>query len=348
MKILTIDAEGALEVVELPVPEPNDDQALVRIEACGICGTDRKVLHRSFKGLPPDKYPAFFGHEAAGIVEKVGKNVTAFKVGDRVIRPGNYPTQGYSCIGGWGAFAEYALANDVGALLKSGITPDTPGFPAFSYVQTVVDKSISSIDAVIVITLREVLAAIRSFGIESDQSVAVLGCGPVGQAYIKFLSLMGVGPIFAMEIDESKLSIAEESGADYVFNSADGSYKEKIRGILPKGVDYVIDAAGYLPFINDSMEFIADRGKICCYGVAAQSSYNLDWSKASLNWQLIFQQFPNKLEESRASSQIYAWIKSGALDPGDYVSDVMEFKDVIPAFEKFDAGKIRKKCVITF
>ena len=347
MKILTVDAHGVLDVVELPVPQPNDNQALVRIEAGGICGSDRKVLHASLKVIPAEKYPVLIGHEAVGIVEEVGKNVTAYKVGDRVLKPGNDSMHGYTSLNGWGAFAEYGIVNDVGAVFKSGITEDSPEFPISSYIQTVIDPSISPAGAVMVITFREVLAAIRYFGIQPDQSVAVFGCGPVGQAFIRFMRLMGIGPIFAMEIDEAKLITAKESGADHVLNSADGSYIEKIREIVPKGVNYVIDASGYLPIINESMEFIANRGKICCYGVPEPHSFNLDWSKASVvNWQLIFQQFPHKLEESQASSQIYAWIESGALDPNDYISDVMDFEDIIPAYQKFIDGEFSKKCVI--
>mgnify|MGYP003300330601 CR=1 FL=1 len=72
----------------------------------------------------------------------------------------------------------------------------------------------------------------------------------------------------------------------------------------------------------------------------------LDWSKAPYNWQLVFQQFPSKLEEGEANQQILEWIRAGVIQLKDYISDYYKFDDVIEAFEKLEKREIKKKCII--
>ena len=80
--------------------------------------------------------------------------------------------------------------------------------------------------------------------------------------------------------------------------------------------------------INQAMELICDQGKICCYGIAPECHYDIDWEKAPYNWQLQFQQFPSKVEEGEANAQILSWIRSGIIDLKDYISDYFSFDDI--------------------
>ena len=347
MKSLIVEKDGSLAIKEISIPRITEVQALVKIEACGMCnGTDGKLIHRAFKGVEMDQYPLILGHEAVGIVTEVGSKVKSYKVGDRVLLPYVDPIDGYGSA--WGAFSEYGVVNDIQALMESGILPDNPDFPANCYAQNVLPNSITPNQAVVMVTYREVLASIRFFGVQHDQSVAVFGCGPVGQTFIKFMHLLGVGPIIALDIVDEKLDAAKACGADYVFNSKDEDFVSKIREICPNGVEYVIDAAGASAIINLAMSIIEDRGKICCYGISENLNMNLDWSKADYNWQLIFQQMPRKIEEREALSQVLVWMEQGVIDADEMVSDVFAFDDVLEAFKKLERKEISKKCVITF
>lgn len=88
MKSLIVNENGGLEVREIPVPEINSKQALVKMICCGICnGTDAKLIHRKFKGFEEDAYPLMLGHEGVGEVVKVGEEVTGYHVGDKVLLP---------------------------------------------------------------------------------------------------------------------------------------------------------------------------------------------------------------------------------------------------------------------
>ena len=348
MRALIVDKDGSLSIRnDVPVPKPTLVQALVRVEACGVCnGTDIKVIHQVFKGVGSDQYPLILGHEAVGIVVEIGDKVKSYKLGDRVMIADLDPIGDYGSA--WGGFSEYAIVDDVAALAECGIIRGMPLFPANSPGQNIIDKSISPSQAVAVIMFREVLSALRYFGIEHDKSVAVFGCGPVGQMFIQFMHLLAVGPIIAMDIIDEKLKIAKTCGADYVLNSSNVAFKDRIREIVPGGVDFAIDAVGLPQIINTALEIIADRGKVCCFGVSPVLHADIDWSKAPYNWTLVMQNVPYKEEERDVYSQILVWIEKGVLNPDDYISDIYDFNHVLEAFEKAERKEITKKCVILF
>lgn len=344
MKTLLVLQDGSLEVRDVPIPAIGPRQALVKTIACGICnGTDAKLIHRTFKGVGPEQYPLMLGHEGVGEVVETGCEVTGFHIGDRVLLPFvSTDPQRYPGIGSaWGAYSEYAVVDDPAAY------PDLSA-PECAYAQTIVPDWIDPVDSVMIITLREVLSSIRRFGIHAGDSVAVFGCGPVGLTFIRLLKLMQVHPIIALDIREDKLADALACGADYVFDSTRTEVISAIRSICPDGVRCTIDAVGHLPLINQSMECLADGGKTCCYGIAAQTSMQLDWSRAPYNWQVHFQQFPSKKEEGEANQQILSWLADGSLHLKDYISDYFDFDQILAAFEKLEAREIAKKGIVVY
>lgn len=343
MKTLVVDKEGRLSIQEIPKPKYNDNQALVKMISCGICnGTDTKIIHGDFKGVESSDYPLMLGHEGVGRVVEVGKNVKGFHVGDVVLLPFVDPDfENYGTLGSaWGAYSEYGVVHD-----KEAYDGDAP---ECAYAQTVVPTDIDPVDAAMIITLREVFGAIKHFDIKEKQSVAVFGCGPVGLTFVKFLKLLGAGPVIAVDRHESKLQDALEKGADYVFHAKKCNLREEMRKICPDGVEYVIDAVGNSDIINQAMELICDRGKICCYGISANCKMQLDWSGAPYNWQLVFQQFPSKIEEGEVNEQVISWIRDGSICLKDYISDYFEFDDILEAFEKLADKKIAKKAIVVY
>ncbi len=343
MKSLIVDKDGVLSVEEISMPEYNDCQALVKTVSCGVCnGTDGKLIHRQFKNYGLDMYPMMLGHEAVGRVIEVGKRVRSFRVGDLVLLPFAGPMDGYAC--GWGAYSEYGVVCDPVAWDEAAYGPT----PECAFGQTVLPADIDPVDAAMIITLREVLSSIKRFGIQPHHAVVVFGCGPVGLTFIKFMSLLGVHPIIALDIVEEKLESAKQAGANYVLNSKDPDYVKKIRDICPEGVHHVLDAVGVSAIINMAMPLLADQGKICCYGISSNLKTEIDWTHAPYNWQLQFQQFPSKVEEGEAHEQIMDWLKTGVIHLKDYISDVYDFADILQAFEKLEKREIAKKCIIRY
>ncbi len=343
MKSLIVEKNGTLAVKDVSMPEINECQALVKTLSCGVCnGTDAKLIHRQFKNFGPDSYPLMLGHEGVGRVVKVGKQVTSFKPGDLVLLPFAGPLDGYAS--GWGAYSEYGVVCDPVSWDASQYGPT----PECAFAQNVLPADIDPTDAAMIITLREVLSSIKRFGIGANDPVVIFGCGPVGLTFIKFMSLLGVHPIIALDIIDDKLADAKEKGADYTFNSKTDDYAAEIRAICPDGAKFVLDAVGISAIINAAMPLLQDQGKICCYGISPNLSAEIDWSEAPYNWQLQFQQFPSKVEEGEAHNQIMNWLKAGVIQLKDYISDVYDFPQIMQAFEKLEKKQIAKKCIIRY
>jgi len=310
-----------------------------------MCGTDVKLLHHTFKGIPESVYPIMLGHEGVGEVVEIGADCTTYKLGDKVLLPFVDPDpELYPGIGsGWGALSEYGVVCDPAANYAAG-----EAIPACAYAQTVLDESLNPVDAIMLVTFREVLSNIRYFGIKPENTIVVFGCGPVGLTFIKFLSLLGVKEIIAVDIIDEKLLNAKENGATIIINSKTANISDEIHKLHADGVDFVLDAVGSPFIVNQAMALIADRGSVLCYGVPEKEEITIDFSKASYNWNVIFQQMPRKDEEGAATEQVMEWIKSGKLVIKDFISDYFDFTDSISAYEKLLNREISKKGIIKF
>ena len=344
MRTFVINKDGSTQISEIPKPRYGSNQALVKMIACGMCGTDVKLLHRTFKGFPESIYPIMLGHEGVGEVVEVGSDVTTFKIGDKVILPFVDPDEElYPGLGsGWGALSEYGVVCDPNAPWPDG---EVPGC---AYAQTVLSDDLDPVDAVMLVTFREVLSNIRYFGIKPEDSVVVFGCGPVGLTFIKFLSLCGVKEITAVDIIPEKLETAKKNGAKYAVNSKEVDVTDCVRKAYPAGVDYVLDAIGAPFVVNTGMGLIRDRGTVLCYGVPEKEEVTIDFSKADYNWNVIYQQMPRKPEEGAAHEQVMEWIRSGQLVIKDFISDYFKFDDAVEAYQKLLDRKIEKKGIIVF
>lgn len=343
MKTFVVNEDGSTEIREVAKPKYGPNQALVKTIACGMCGTDVKLLHHAFKGIPKSVYPIMLGHEGVGEVVETGSAVTSFRVGDKVLLPfvdadeERYPGLGSA----WGAMSEYGVVCDPAAW-PEGEAPDC------AYAQTVLEEDIDPVDGVMIVTFREVLSSIRYFGIQPEDKIVVYGCGPVGLTFIKFLSLCGVKEITAVDIIDEKLESARKNGALHTFNSKTADPQAEIRRLYPEGVDYVLDAIGAPFVVNAAMPLIKDRGTVLCYGVPAQEQITIDFSQADYNWRVIYQQMPRKKEEGAAHAQVMEWIREGKLEIKDFISDYFRFEDSVEAFEKLLNREIGKKGIVVF
>lgn len=345
MKALVVDRNSQLSMMELTRPRFQENQALVRMLACGVCnGTDGKLIHHHFKGIGAEQYPLMLGHEGVGEVIETGSAVRGLKIGDRVLLPFNGAIDGIQSA--WGAFAEYAVVTDAEAIRQQpGASPDLIGL---AEAQTVLPDSIDPVDAVMIITFREVLSSIQKFGIGPDDTVVVFGCGPVGLTFIRLLSLSGVYKIVAVANRDDRIPAAQAMGARLAINGSTEDVAQVVRTHFPDGASHVIDAVGSSGIINQAMPLLKDHGKICCYGISSNTAAQIDWSLAPYNWALVFQQFPAKAEEASVHGQVLDWMKIGKLDARAFISDVIPFERCLDAFQLLEEKKINKKCVITF
>jgi len=346
MKSLAAEKDYTLNVIDIPIPQIDESSVLVKIHGCGICGTDMKVLHGKMKGF--DAYPCLLGHEAVGEVVELGRDVEAFSIGDKVMLP--YVEYAGGQINGYtpthGAFAEYGICHDIIAMAKNGKGPDAPGFNELYYPQKTIPKEFDTECGVMMVTLREVLAATKHFNFQAGQSLVVYGGGPVGLAFIKFSKLIGMGPVILVDVLDEKVKEAEKAGADYAFNSVKTDVIEEVRRICSGGVDYTLDAVGVNALIPEAMQLIKRGAKMLVYGISPVLSMDFDWSKAPDNWLLEFFWAPDKIMEAAVHGQLVKWVDMGLIDPHAFVSHVFEYADIKKGFEILENKKPAKKIVI--
>ena len=331
---------GAQGFIDIPEPSPSEYEALVKVEACGLCaGTDAKIIHGKFKGV--EDYPAVLGHEGVGRVVSVGAKVKHFKPGDLVMLPflGSMPEGIYSA---WGTLAEYNTVCDAKAMEEDGLVP-----PDYAWGQSLLPADFDPVDAAMTVTFREVLSTMELFGFTPNKSLVVLGLGPVGQSFVRFAKLCGMEPVIAVVRSDPKCEAAARCGADFIVDTRTDNMTEAVRRIVPGGVDFALDAAGVNSFVGDALSMIAPGGKICVYGISADTKIEFDISACPYNFTLQYNQFPSKRMEGEALSRILAWIRFGALRPRDYISDILPFDRVGAGYKLIEEGRALGKIVIT-
>jgi S-(hydroxymethyl)mycothiol dehydrogenase len=246
-------AKGApVEVTTILIPEPGPGEALVRVQACGVCHTD---LHYKEGGIGDD-FPYFLGHEAAGVVEEVGAGVTDVAPGDFVIL--NWRAvcgQCRACRRGrpWYCFNTHNASQKM--TLADG-TPLSPalGIGAFAEKTLVAAGQCTKVNPAVRPEVAGLLgcgvmaglgAALNTAPVVRGDSVAVIGCGGVGDAAVLGARLAGAVRIIAVDVDDRKLEWARQFGATDVVNSRDTDPVERIRELTGGfGADVVIDAVG--------------------------------------------------------------------------------------------------------
>ena len=241
-----------VEVTSILVPDPGPGEALVRVQASGVCHTD---LHYREGGIGDD-FPYFLGHEAAGLVEAVGDDVTDVAPGDFVIL--NWRAvcgQCRACRRGrpWYCFNTHNARQKM--TLEDG-TPLSPalGIGAFAEKTLVAAGQCTKVDPAAGPEVAGLLgcgvmaglgAALNTAPVSRGDSVAVIGCGGVGDAAVLGASLAGAVRVIAVDVDDRKLEWARQFGATDLVNSRASDPVDRIRELTGGfGADVVIDAVG--------------------------------------------------------------------------------------------------------
>ncbi|WP_336207695.1 S-(hydroxymethyl)mycothiol dehydrogenase [Nonomuraea sp. LPB2021202275-12-8] len=234
------------------VPDPGPGEAVVNVQACGVCHTD---LHYREGGIN-DEFPFLLGHEAAGVVEAVGEGVTGLEPGDFVIL--NWRAvcgQCRACLRGrpWYCFATHNATQKMTLADGTELSPAL-GIGAFLEKTLVAAGQCTKVSAEAPASVAGLLgcgvmagigAAINTGGVTRGDSVAVIGCGGVGDAAVLGASLAGAAKIIAVDVDDRKLEWARGFGATDTVNSSTGDPVEAIRDLTGGfGADVVIEAVG--------------------------------------------------------------------------------------------------------
>jgi threonine dehydrogenase-like Zn-dependent dehydrogenase len=255
MKAVVFHGVGDIGIEDVPEPhiqEPTD--AIVRLTVSAICGTDLHIVRGTMSGVRPG---TILGHEGVGIVEQIGSGVRNLRTGDRVVIPSTIAC-GYCSYCRAGLFSQCDNANPNGPAAGTaffGGPKDAGSFNGLQaekaripYANVGLVKLPDEVDDKQAIMLSDIFPTgffgARLAEIESGDTVAVFGCGPVGQFAIASAKLLGAGRVFAIDQESSRLDLAQSQGAEVInFNEEDPI--EVIHGLTGGiGVDRAIDAVG--------------------------------------------------------------------------------------------------------
>jgi S-(hydroxymethyl)mycothiol dehydrogenase len=345
--------------VTINVPDPGPGEAVVRIQACGVCHTD---LHYREGGIN-DEFPFLLGHEAAGIVEAVGDDVTEVAPGDFVVlnwravcgdcracRRG----EPWYCFATHNAKQKMTLAEGEGA--GTELSPAL-GIGAFAEKTLVASGQCTKVDesarpaAVGLLgcgVMAGLGAAINTGNVSRGKSVAVIGCGGVGVAAIAGSALAGAGKIIAVDIDDKKLAAATKLGATHTVNSKDNDAVAAIQALTDgNGADVVIDAVGRPETWKQAFYARDLAGTVVLVGVPTPDMTLemplLDFfgRGGSLKSSWYGDCLP-----SRDFPMLVDLYQQGRLDLDAFVSEEIGLGDVEAAFDKMHGGEVLRSVVI--
>ncbi|WP_134682594.1 alcohol dehydrogenase AdhP [Brevibacillus migulae] len=202
-----------LEVKEVPVPEVGHGQVLVKMKTCGVCHTDLHAAHGDWPVKP--KLPLIPGHEGVGVVEKLGEGVTSLKIGDRVGIPWLFSACGECeyCLTGWETLCKQQLN---GGYSADGGYAEYCVAPA-AYVARIPDR-LSDVEAAPILCAGvTTYKALKVADIKPGEWVAIYGIGGLGHVALQYAKAMGYY-VAAVDIQDDKLALAKELGADLTVN----------------------------------------------------------------------------------------------------------------------------------
>jgi L-iditol 2-dehydrogenase len=265
MKALVLEQYKQLAYKDVPDPEPADDEVVVRIKAVGICGSDVHGMDGSTGRRIP---PLIMGHEASGVIERIGSKVQEWKKGDRV----TFDSTIYKQDDWYTRQGMYNLSD--GRMVLGVSTPEFRKNGAFAEFVTIPQHILYSIpdnvgftEAALVEPAAVALHAIYLTSFSPADTVLVIGTGMVGMFVIQLLKIKGCRQIVAIDTDKDRLKLAKASGADYAFTPDDAALTETISSITDgRGADTAFEVVGISATIEKGIQLLRKGGSLVLVG----------------------------------------------------------------------------------
>ena len=256
MRAVIVERPGVVRVDDVPEPEAAPGEVVVRVGACGICGTDVHIVDGEF---PPTKYPVIPGHELGGEIVALGPDVVGWKVGDRV---GIDPTLNcgtcYYCQRGMGNICE--RLNGIGTTRPGGFAervavPQRTLYP--------LPDSMTFAAAALIEPVACVVHAFHRLQPQPGDTYLIYGAGPMGLQNAQVARFHGASHVAIVDINPSRLERARSVfGFDLL-----GASLDEVRHVAPRGFDNVIEATGVTKVAEMAINAVKRRGKLLLFGV---------------------------------------------------------------------------------
>ncbi|WP_036474803.1 S-(hydroxymethyl)mycothiol dehydrogenase [Mycobacterium sp. URHD0025] len=353
--VISRSKKQPVELVDIVIPDPGPGEVVVDIIACGVCHTD--LTYR--EGGINDEYPFLLGHEAAGTVESVGEGVTNVEPGDFVIL--NWRAvcgQCRACKRGRPhlCFDTHNAAQKMTLTDGTELTPAL-GIGAFADKTLVHEGQCTKVDSAADPAVAGLLgcgvmagigAAINTGAVTRDDTVAVIGCGGVGDAAIAGAALVGAKKIIAVDLDDRKLQWARQFGATHTINAAHADVVRSIQALTEgNGADVVIDSVGR-PATYEQAFYARDlAGTVVLVGVPTPDM-TLEMPLVdffSRGGSLKSSWYGDCLPERDFPTLISLYLQ-GRLPLEKFVSERIELDAIEDAFHKMHAGEVLRSVVV--
>ncbi len=331
MKAALLYRPDDLRVEEIPIPTPDENEVLIKVDRCGICGTDAHILHGRF---PAPNLPLVIGHEFAGTVVHTGSRVEQVKLGQKVTVDINISCGVcYFCrinrklfcpyvrqlgVHAAGGMAEYVVAPAANVY----VLPDSMSFEHAAYIEPLACTIHGQDRAQIAV----------------GDSVAIIGAGPMGLAHTLLAKARGVAQVIISEPDAGRRKRAVELGADSVINPMEEDPIEAVRNATGgRGADVVIEAVGSPRTYEQTFGLVRRGGTILAYGAAPPDAtiqarpFNIYANELTIvgSYAGTYETWPKAI----------ALIESGRFDPSAIVDSVRPLVEVEQAIESIERDK---------
>jgi 2-desacetyl-2-hydroxyethyl bacteriochlorophyllide A dehydrogenase len=326
VKAVLVREPRSVDVVDMPEPSPGPDEVVIKVGACGICGTDIHIIDGEF---PPTVYPIVIGHEFGGEVTAVGQNVRGIAVGDRV---GVDPTLNcgacYYCQRGMGNLCE--RWNAVGVGHNQGGFAEYVAVPAHVVYPIPADMSMKA--AALIEPVSCVVRGFHRLQPQPGETYLIYGAGPMGLLNAQVARYHGASLVALIDLNQSRLDRArDEFGFEHVATKL-----AQLRDVAPRGFDNVIEATGVTKVAELAIDAVKRRGKLLLFGVCPPGE------KASYDAFKIYNEEITILG-SMAVLNSYGpaidIIASGAIDTDRMVTDTFPLEEFPEAVAYVRSGK---------
>lgn len=336
MRGLIVTEEHELKLVDdIPMPEINEYEALVKVETCMICnGTDLGIIAGRVREA--DSYPLVLGHESAGKVVKVGSKVTTFHLGDMVVRPSQKVSKRYSSA--WGGFSEYAVVEDYPAIMRDGA--DIPN-ASLGITQQVVPKGITAEQASLLITLKETHSQMKRVGAAKRKNMVIIGDGPVGFSILTSAKLLKVPEVYMIGNHSENLELAIKMGASGAFCGKIPDQKKLADEKFSGKMELCIDTIGRSSTINQCVGYLKENGAVGVYGLHTESTLSIPLP-ALRNYAICFIQWPIPTKEAAVHDELCSAILNGEINTDLFISHRLPLEKFEVGFQAIRDRKARK------
>jgi S-(hydroxymethyl)glutathione dehydrogenase/alcohol dehydrogenase len=351
-----LEQDSDLVVEDVTAADPGPRDVVVQITASGVCHSDLSVINGTLP-MPP---PAILGHEGTGIVESVGSEVSRVKKGDRVIgsfipacgvcwfcrnHQSNLCEQTYAVMGspratrsdgtplmamtGLGTFADVMTCNEI-SLVK--VETDLP------------DEQLALIGCGVT---TGVGAALNTAQVVPGSTVAVIGCGGVGQAVIQGARIAGAARIIAIDPVELKRTTALQFGATDTIDPSDGGALAQVQALTGgRGADYAFEVIGNPKTVQQAFDMTRSGGACIVVGVPRfDQTIELPSMSLVLQEKRVLGTVYGSAQVNRDFPRLIGLVEQGRLDLGDMVTRRMHLDDINDAFKAMQAGEVIRSVI---